>query len=393
LVTAIGGRVWCGWACPQTVFIDAIFQKIEVWVVGNSRQRRQLQEGPWTKGKIFKMTLKWGLFALVSSHIAHSALGYFVGTHYLLGVTMGSPMEHLPLFFTTLFITGGILFNFGWFREQFCIIMCPYGRFQSVLMDEDSLVVAYNEKRGEPRKHPQDDPEERGDCVNCYQCVRVCPTGIDIRNGTQMECIACTACIDACDNIMEKINKPKGLISYTTEAKLKGGETKILRPRSFFYAGVLLAILSASAYLLQGKDDLRLLIHRAAGAPFSIVEGAGTASNRLIMNHVQLEFYVQSEEKLQLYFEVKDPKWASQIQLVTPHTPFEIKRKGRNVAHVFLKFPEELLQDGSYNTEIVVYSGEDKHSNHSASTGETHILTAEREVLLTEPLTLIGPFK
>ncbi len=376
IVTVLGGRVWCGWACPQTVFLDSLFRKAEVFVEGNSRERRKLQEAPWNKEKILKKSLKWFLFAFISTHITHSFLGYFVGTHHLLEITSHSPLEHWPLFLTMLFINAVVLFNFGWFREQFCIIMCPYGRFQSVLMDENSLVVAYNEKRGEPRKAPHDSPETRGDCVNCFQCVRVCPTGIDIRNGTQMECIACTACIDACDSIMEKINKPSGLISYTTEAALSGKSSKFIRPRLFVYSFFLIALFITTFFLLKEKDALRLLVLRGGSAPFSVIEKIDGSSLR-VMNHLKLEFYVQSPQNLSLYFELDKSLEGKKIELITPHIPFVLNKKGRNVTNIFIKFPKDLLINGSFNTNLHIYQGDN---------------SGEKSLIMEKEISLIGPF-
>ncbi|RYG63166.1 cytochrome c oxidase accessory protein CcoG [bacterium] len=232
LVTAIWGRVWCGWACPQTVFIEFLFRRIERLVEGSHRAQRALDERPLDSEKMMKKGLKWFLFVVVSLGISHSFLGYFVGTRELVRMVSSSPLENWTSFLMILVTTGIIAFDFGWFREQFCTIMCPYGRFQSVMMDNHSTIVAYDLKRGEPRRGTAPSPSAQGDCVNCLRCVQVCPTGIDIRRGLQMECIACTACIDACDEVMTKVDKPLGLIRYTTERELAGKKTKNVREYS-----------------------------------------------------------------------------------------------------------------------------------------------------------------
>lgn len=376
ILTVVGGRLWCGWACPQTVFLETIFRKIEKFVEGDSRARRDLDKQPLNSKKFLKKSLKWFLFALVSTHITHSFLGYFVGTRELFWYTLHSPLEHWELFVTMLVINAIILFDFGWFREQFCIIMCPYGRLQSVIMDQNSLVVAYDSGRGEPRKHPQDDPAQRGDCVNCFQCVRVCPTGIDIRNGTQLECIACTACIDACDNIMDKLDKPRGLISYTTEEKLKGGQTKIVRPRLFVYLGILLALSGIFAFTIGQKDSLRMLILRGGNEPFRVAD-KGTP-DELVVNHLSVEFYYQGKEDLALVFEVDSELYDRGLKLITPIVPFKFKKKGRSVANVFLKFPQEILRGGSYPTTFKVFNLDSK--------------TKQKELILEKSLQLVGPY-
>ena len=238
-ITSLYGRVWCGWACPQTVFIQSIFLKIETLIEGSARVRRELDAAPMSFNKLFKRILKWSIFTLISLHIAHTFVGYFVGPRELFFITMHSPLEHFGLFTATMIISTIFLIDFGWFREQFCLIACPYGRMQSVMMDENSLVIAYDKKRGEPRRGSQGiSKEAEGDCINCYNCVKVCPTGIDIRHGSQLECIACTNCIDACDEIMEKIKKPKGLIRYSSENELNGIKKNKFNIRSFIYVGI-----------------------------------------------------------------------------------------------------------------------------------------------------------
>jgi len=202
LITAIWGRVWCGWACPQTVFVDGVFRKIERWLEGDAVARRKLDQSPMSLDKLIKKASKWFCFTILALLISHSFLAYFVGTEKLALMIRSSPTDNPINFILMVGVTAIILFDFGWFREQFCTIVCPYGRFQSVLMDEDSQVVAYDLKRGEPRKGTNLPQDKAGDCVNCYRCVQVCPTGIDIRRGVQLECIACTACMDACDEVI-----------------------------------------------------------------------------------------------------------------------------------------------------------------------------------------------
>lgn len=209
-VTALLGRLWCGWACPYTVFLEHIFRRIERWIDGDSSARKKLDAAPWTFPKIWRRVLKHGIFVFVAALLAHVFLSYFVSLERLYDFVQGNPFDHFAAFGTVTFLTGAFYFCFAYFREQFCIMVCPYGRLQSALTDDDTVIIGYDESRGEPRgkaNHP-----EAADCIDCRRCVNVCPTGIDIRNGLQLECIGCAACIDACDDIMRKLNRPTGLV-------------------------------------------------------------------------------------------------------------------------------------------------------------------------------------
>lgn len=289
-VTSIWGRVWCGWACPQTVFIDGIFRRIEQWVEGPYIKRRQLRDGPMTFEKARKKFLKWFFFTLVSSLIAHSFMAYFIGAKNLLMMMGNSPSENLTYFTLVVFFTAITLFDFGWFREQFCVIMCPYGRIQSVLLDQKSLAVVYDVQRGEPRKGRAQPGEKAGDCVACSRCVQVCPTGIDIRNGLQMECITCTSCIDACDEIMEKVKKPKGLIRYDT---LDGSKISLKKPRSLLYMLAICGLVIGLSYALASRESIHFTVIRGAGLPFSFVKNA--TNNDMILNQFKVHIFNQGK--------------------------------------------------------------------------------------------------
>jgi cytochrome c oxidase accessory protein FixG len=345
IVTSIWGRVWCGWACPQTVFLDTIFRKIETIVEGKSRQRKLLAEAPWSTGKILKKSLKWTLFTLVSLHIVHSFLGYFVGARELFWITTQSPEKNWTLFITMIVLTGIILFDFGWFREQFCTIVCPYGRLQSIIMDADSLTVAYDERRGEPRKGPGVPKESQGDCVNCFQCVRVCPTGIDIRRGSQMECIGCTACIDACDNIMEKLDKPRGLIRYTSENELAGKRAPLVRPRTLIYGAVFLAILAFAYVSISHMGDIKTLVLRGSQDLYKI------KADGQVLNHYKVEFSYSGKAEKAVYIYI-EPAHADRIKLVTPSTPFHLKTSRKRSTHIFFQFDPKILENGSFLTTV-----------------------------------------
>jgi polyferredoxin len=227
-VTALLGRIWCGWACPQTVYLDFI-RRIERWLEGDAPARERLDRLPWTGEKLRKRGTKYVLFFLFAALLAHMFLTYYVSPAGLRSMMSEPPTQNWPSFVFVFLMTGAMWFDFVWFREQFCIVLCPYGRLQSALIDNDSLVIGYDSKRGEPRG--KKGTEGAGDCIDCRRCVHVCPTGIDIRQGLQMECIGCAACVDACDEIMTKLDRPRGLVRYDSSHGFAGKARRILRPR------------------------------------------------------------------------------------------------------------------------------------------------------------------
>ena len=248
-VTSLFGRIWCGWTCPYTLFLDHIFRRIERLVEGDASARRKLDLAPMSAQKLIKTITKHGLFLLSSAIIAHVFMSYFVSVDELYKMMFHAPGEHSFAFGVIIFLTVVLYFCFAWFREQFCIVMCPYGRIQSALSDDDTMVIGYDALRGDPRGKAKD--PNAGDCVDCNRCVQVCPTGIDIRNGLQMECIGCAYCIDACDDIMLKLKRPKGLIRYDSHNGLQGIKKRFLRPRIFAYLTLMLigaATLTFTAY-------------------------------------------------------------------------------------------------------------------------------------------------
>jgi len=264
--TSLLGRVWCGWACPYTVFLDHVYRRVERWIEGDAPARRALEKAPWTVGKIGKRLLKHFLYVVIAAAIAHVFLSYFVSLERLYDFMQAGPMEHATAFGIVLFLTLVLWFCFGYFREQFCIIMCPYGRLQSALTDDDTINVGYDETRGEPRGTKG---KVEGDCIDCHRCVQVCPTGIDIRNGLQLECIGCTACIDACDDIMTKVDRPRGLIRYDSFNGFAGKARRYLRPRVYAYSA--LAGLGMTALILVASNKARpftATISRSGGAGF-----------------------------------------------------------------------------------------------------------------------------
>ena len=275
IFTAAFGRVWCGWVCPQTVLMEMVFRKLEYLIEGDAHRQRALAVAPWTARKMATKAFKHLLFLGLSFLIGNTLLSYIIGPEQLLAIVTDNPLQHLQgLTFMILFtlVFYGI---FARFREQACTFICPYGRFQSVLLDENTIVVAYDHKRGERRGVLRRDqaPDRRrgagfGDCIACSQCVSVCPTGIDIRDGTQMECVHCTACIDACDAVMTRIGRPRGLIRYASLNGIERGERLRFTPRLAGYAVVLGILVSVLAFMVFTRSDVEANLLRAPGSLF-----------------------------------------------------------------------------------------------------------------------------
>ncbi len=306
--TAAFGRLWCGWTCPQTVMMEMVFRRIEYAIEGDAQAQRALAKAPWTIRKWVKKLGKHGLFFALSFLIGNTLLAYIIGVDALKAIITDDPRNHLAGLGFMILFTGVFYAIFARFREQACTFICPYGRLQSVLLDENSIVVGYDHKRGESRgKWRRDQTPEgrkaagRGDCVDCHQCVAVCPTGIDIRNGTQMECVHCTACIDACDAVMDKIGRPRGLVRYASLNGIERGEQLRVTPRLIAYCVILLALGSGLLALLLTRSDVDATLLRAPGALFQPAAEGRTS------NLYQLKLANKTSRDMQVELRLEQP--------------------------------------------------------------------------------------
>ena len=352
--TSLLGRVWCGWACPETVFLEFLFRPIEQLIEGSPTQRRKLDEQPWSLKKLRLKILKYLCFSVIAWMLASTALAYFIGRTPLFEMMASYPWNNWGMFLLTLSLMGVLLFQFGWFREQFCTVVCPYARFQSVLLDDSSLVVGYDSSRGEPRGKIS--RNSGGDCVDCGLCVKVCPTGIDIRNGLQLECIQCAACADACDSIMSRIARPLGLIRYDTERGLAGEKVRLMRTRVAIYGAALLSIVLFFIYSLQTRDlHQASIFHSPHDAPF-----AELASNEIV-NH--LEIHIENKSGKADFYTIKIATPNSDIKLILPSNPYPVASNTHESVPVFAYFPRTALKNGKLAITISVSSNSGFNKN------------------------------
>jgi cytochrome c oxidase accessory protein FixG len=325
--TALAGRVWCGWACPQTVFLEGVYRRIERWVEGPREQRVRRNAGPWTADKVARKAATHGLFLVVSVLVAHIFLSYFASLPKTVQMVRQSPAAHPEAFAWAAAMTAAFYLNFAWFREQLCVVLCPYGRLQSSLLDEHSLVVGYDTARGEPRG--KKGTAGAGDCVDCKRCVVVCPTGIDIRNGLQMECLACTQCIDACDAIMDRLGRPRGLIRYDSPDGLLGKPRRFVRSRVVLYSVLLVVGAVVALLATRRRSDFEVTFLRLAGEPYTIEAGE-------VRNSVQIHV-VNKRPTSEAYRLEVEP--ADGMTVVLPMTTVSIASMSDARVPVFLSVP------------------------------------------------------
>jgi cytochrome c oxidase accessory protein FixG len=331
-LTALAGRAWCGWACPQTVFLEGLFRPVERLFEGPREKRLRRDAGPPSLDRALRKAGKHAAFVLLAFAVAHLFLAYFVSWSRLPGLLRGSPLDHPQAFAWALGVTAVFYVNFALFREQFCVVLCPYGRLQSALLDDDSLVVGYDAKRGEPRGKVG--RPGAGACVDCGRCVAVCPTGIDIRQGLQLDCIACTACVDACDAIMDKLGRPRGLVRYDSQNGLAGKPRRLVRPRLVFYTALLAVGALVAAFALRSRRDFEAQIARLPGAPY-VLEGD------TVRNSFQLHLVNKRKGREAFALAVEAPPQAA---VVLPLPRVEIDGLGDARVPLFVSMPRAAFE-------------------------------------------------
>ena len=357
LFTVAFGRIFCGWMCPQTIFLEMVFRRIEYWIEGDRGKQIRLAKQVWNAEKIRKRVFKWFIFLVISFLIANVFLAYLIGSDKLLKYVTDGPLNHLGTLFPLIIFTAVFYFVFAWFREQVCIIACPYGRLQGVLLDNKSVIVAYDHKRGEGengrkkiRKNEDRQVLGHGDCIDCFQCVHVCPTGIDIRNGTQLECVNCTACIDECDDIMEKVNLPKGLIRFASEDEIEKKNKFKFTSRMKGYTAVLIILIGILSGMLLLRNDVEARILRLPGQLYEHKEG------NIISNVFTYKLINKTSDEIEdVSFKLR--KYKGVIKLVSTSNRFDVPGQGMAEGTFFIEIIEKDLNGDKNKLMIDVFSG------------------------------------
>ncbi|MFD1629731.1 cytochrome c oxidase accessory protein CcoG [Pseudopedobacter beijingensis] len=356
LFTIAFGRVFCGWVCPQTIFLEMVFRKIEIWIEGEPAARKKLDEAEWTADKIRKKTLKHGLYIIISFVIANTFLSYIIGSNELWAIITAPPLEHIVGFISIWLFTLAFYLVFSKMRELVCIVACPYGRLQGVLLDKNSLAVAYNYVRGEPRgrirKQDTDTDSKKGDCVDCNLCVAVCPTGIDIRKGTQLECVNCTQCIDACNQVMDKINKPRNLIGYYSEEMIENHKKPTFTTRMKAYSLVIVVMLSVLGYFVASQKNVDAIVLRAGGMLYQEQEGG------YISNLYNGEFINKTTNTVKV-----DLKGADDDMIVKWVQPIDsLEKESTKKGTFFLLIPKDKIKQAKNQVKLkVIENGEESY--------------------------------
>jgi cytochrome c oxidase accessory protein FixG len=351
LFTVVFGRVFCGWVCPQTIFMEMVFRRVEYWIEGDASHQRALNKAPYNAEKIIKKTAKHISFFLISFLIANTFLAYVIGTDELFKIIQEPIKMHVGGFTALLLFTGIFYAVYSWFREQVCLIVCPYGRLQGVMTDRNSILVAYDYLRGEPRgKFTKNQEKPKGDCIDCFQCVKVCPVAIDIRNGTQLECNNCTACIDACDHMMESVGSPKGLIRYASEEGIAKGEKLKFTTRIKAYTVVLIVLMGILAALLITRRDVDVTILRTPGMLFQ--EHDSTHISNLY--NIKLLNKTHKDISVKLHLEAMK----GEIEMIGKN--IVIKKVSKAESSFFIILPKKAIHDRKTPILVNIYSGKEK---------------------------------
>lgn len=359
LFTVIFGRVFCGWICPQTVFLEFLFRPIEWLIEGNPSQQKKLDNGPWTSSKITKKVLKHGIYFIISFLIAHTFLAYIIGVDEVWRIVREPLSQNIGLFFGLLFFTGLFFIVFAYIRDIVCTTICPYGRLQGVLFDKDTMQVSYDYVRGEPRGKIVKGKEQQhlGDCIDCTLCVQVCPTGIDIRDGVQMECVGCTACIDACNNVMAKINRPLGLIRMASENQIQNKEKFHFNFRMKAYTTILLILTGLMTFLIVTRQSVDATISRVRG---QLYQELGTDS---LSNLFSAKIINKTKENIPYEFRLEEIP--GKIRMVNAHK-MELAAESINDITFFIDIPKSAIKKRSVDIRVSVYSNGKKLQTEKA---------------------------
>ncbi|SNT27491.1 cytochrome c oxidase accessory protein FixG [Ekhidna lutea] len=353
LFTVVFGRIFCGWICPQTIFMEGVFRKIEYWIEGDYMAQRKLDKQPWDREKLVKKSVKHTLFIMISVLIMHTFMAYMVGVDEVWNIIEEGPGENTAGFIAMFVFTGLFYGVFSQMREQVCTTICPYGRLQGVLLDKQSVVVAYDHVRGEPRgkfrKGEDREVVDKGDCIDCNQCVYVCPTGIDIRNGTQLECVNCTACIDACDSIMDRIGKPRGLVRYASEENIVERKPFHFTVRMKAYSGVLILLVGVLITLLLVRSDFETTILRTPGILYQEREDG------MITNLYQVKLVNKTNDAMDVRFELIEPN--GRIEMIGG--AIDLVEQGIGEGAFFIIMDPKDIEKMSTMATIGVYSGDE----------------------------------
>ena len=348
-VGSVFGRLWCGYACPQNVYLEFVFRPIEVALEGQRAAQRRLDAAPWGPSKVARKTAKWSLWTMVAVAMATTFLAYFVSWSGLVQALLGNPLSSKGTVLTVLGLTALIVFDLGWFRDQMCTVACPYGRLQNVLADEDTIIPAYDARRGDPkgRAGKGGDPSLFGDCLDCHSCVSACPTGVDIRRGPQLECVGTGQCMDACNAVMAREGRAPGLIRYTSQRELETGQRRFRRPRLYIYTVLMALSWGSLAGLVLGREEARVEIVRGGREPFRVLP------MQQIANQQRVRITNQRHETQSFTIEILEPPDA---RLLVPISPIVVEPARLRTVNIVTEVPRAAFANGKVRGVYMVRS-------------------------------------